>query len=327
MISSALLLLLSVGADYLFADPQYKLHPVRLIGNIIGKTENGLRRIGLNRFGGGIILLLFSLFIVISCVVLLYFISVQFVEPLTFLLLLFLFYSAIGFRSLLLYSKEIAKHLRSKNFKLAKQSLSNIVGRDVELLDETEIIKATIESVAENFVDGILSPIFWFTIGSVIGNYFQLQLLFGISFVYLYRITNTLDSMVGYRNEKYELFGKASAWFDDILNFIPARLSVIIISFSAMLIGLDAKSSLRIAKKDRLNHTSPNSAHSESAVAGALNVKLGGSVYYPFGVVHKKHIGKEFKCASLTDIINASKLIGLSAIVSTIFGFLILAIV
>ncbi len=133
--------------------------------------------------------------------------------------------------------------------------------------------------------------------------------------------------MVGYRNEKYELFGKVSARFDDILNYIPARLSIFIISFSAMLIGFDAKSSLRIAKRDRLNHTSPNSAHPESAVAGALNVKLGGSVYYPFGVVHKKHIGNEFEFASLIDMMNASKLLGLSAIISTMVGLLILVIV
>ncbi len=327
MISSAFLLLLSVGADFLFADPQYKLHPVRLIGNIIIKIENGLRRIGLNGFWGGVILISFSLSAVLSIVVLLYFLFLIFFQPLILPLLLFLFYSAIGFRGLLLYLKEITKHLQNKNINHAKKSLSNIVGRDVELLNEPEIIKATIESVAENFVDGILSPIFWFTIGSFIGNYFQLQLLFGISFVYIYRVTNTLDSMVGYRNEKYELFGKVSAIFDDILNYIPARLSVFIISFSAMLIGFDAKSSLKIARRDRFNHASPNSAHPESAVAGALNVKLGGSVYYPFGVVHKKYIGNEYKCASFTDIINASKLLGLSAIISTMVGFLILVLI
>ncbi len=176
MISSALLLFLSAGADFLFADPQYKLHPVRLIGNIILIIENGLRRIGLNGFWGGAILLLLSLSVAISIVVSLYFVLVLFFQPLVFLSLLFLFYSAIGFRGLLLYSKEIAKHLQNKNLNKAKQSLSNIVGRDVELLNEIEIIKATIESVAENFVDGILSPIFWFTIGSFVGDYFHLQL-------------------------------------------------------------------------------------------------------------------------------------------------------
>ncbi len=320
MIECSSLLALTIIADYIFADPKNKFHPVRFIGNIIQYIETVLIRIGFTNFLGGITLLTLSLTVVLSLIFILYFISLKTLYPLHFILLLFLFYSSIGFRSLILYANEITTKLRNNKLELARATLSNIVGRDVTGLDQTGIATAAIESVSENFVDGILSPIFWFLAGCFVGHYFTLHLIFGITFVYLFRVTNTLDSMVGYKNKKYEMFGKASARFDDLLNFIPARLSILIIPLSAFFLGMDAKSSLRISLRDRLKHTSPNAAHPESSVAGALNIRLGGPTQYSSRIVKKQWLGEEFNEATINDIISATKLINVASIISTVLG-------
>ncbi len=314
MIELHFLLPIAVVADFLFADPQYRLHPIRIIGHIIHRIELYLQSIGLNGLFGGVLLFLFSNLIVLSLLygildVALYVGNIFYLFIVTFFL-----YSAIGFESLLQYARKISYLLSKNEVGKARETLSNIVGRDVTELNETEIIKAAIESVSENYVDGFLAPIFWFAVGFWVGSYFELQIPFSLLSIYLYKATNTLDSMVGYRNIKYELFGKASAKFDDLLNFIPARLSVFVISTTALFVGLDAKSSCLIAKQDRLKHSSPNSAHSESAVAGALNIRLGGPTHYSFGLVNKPYLAERFQNPHLRDLIKSVRLIKGSAV-------------
>jgi len=326
MTDSIILLTLSVLGDFIFADPEYKFHPVRVIGKIILSIEKLLFKIKLNNILGGTLLTLFSNLIVVFIIFLLSFISLNINYYLHFALLIFFLYSAIGFESLVHYSKTIFQLLKSNEIDSARKVLANIVGRETSELNKTEIIKATIESISENFVDGILSPIFWFVIGSNIGAFFNSHLLFGILFVYFYRTTNTLDSIVGYRNKKYELFGKPSAKLDDILNFIPARISILIISFSAILVNLDAKKSFTIALRDRLKHKSPNSAHPESATAGALNIKLGGPTKYSFGLTKKEWLGKEFRNVLLDDLLKTIRLMNVAVLVTLLLGILVFKI-
>ena len=326
MIEATSILLLAALADYLIADPEYNFHPVRIIGYIISKIECGLYSIGLNAFGGGVLLLLFSNVIVITIISSIYLFVIFTNHILSLFAVAFFLYSAIGFKSLLLYANKIYLQIKNNEIYKARKTLINIVGRDVTSLNEEEIVKATIESVAENFVDGFLSPIFWFCIGVFVGSFGELQLLLGIVFAYIYRVTNTLDSMVGYRNKKYELFGKASAKFDDLLNYITARASIPIISLAAFLINADWKESIGIAIQDRLKHKSPNSAHPESAVAGALNVKLGGATYYSFGIVEKKWLGEKFNYPKVNDLNRAVKLITVSALISLLIGICIMIV-
>ena len=160
----------------------------------------------------------------------------------------------------------------------ARRYLSNIVGRDTAELDEPEIWRATVETVAENTSDGVIAPIFYLILG-------------GPLLAIAYKAINTLDSMVGYRNERYLEFGRASARFDDLVNFIPARITGLLMVAAAPLLGLSAKNSWRIMRSDGRNHSSPNSGIPEAAVAGALGIRLGGTNLYAGKPVAKPTIG------------------------------------
>ena len=148
-----------------------------------------------------------------------------------------------------------------------------IVGRDTQNLDEKGIIKAAVETVAENSSDGVTAPLFYMT--------------FGVPLGYLYKAVNTMDSMVGYKNERYINFGKIPAKIDDIFNFIPSRFTALLMIVSSFILGLDGKNAYKIWRRDRFNHASPNSAQTESVCAGALNIRLAGDAYY-FGKLYKK---------------------------------------
>jgi adenosylcobinamide-phosphate synthase len=161
----------------------------------------------------------------------------------------------------------VASALLSGDLPLARKWLSFIVGRDTDRLDEPEIWRALIETVAENTSDGIIAPLFWLTIGGPVA-------------AMTFKAVSTLDSMVGYRNRRYLDMGWASARMDDLLNYVPARLSALLIIISAPLAGYSASAAARITFRDRLNHPSPNSGHPEAAAAGALGVRLGGSAHY-----------------------------------------------
>jgi len=184
----------------------------------------------------------------------------------------------------------------------AKAKVSLIVGRDVEKLTERGIVKATIETVAENLVDGVISPLFFAVIG-------------GAPLAIAYKMVNTLDSMVGYKNEKYIHFGKAAARIDDISNYIPARLSVPIISLAAQILSRKGLNAFKTATLEGKNHSSPNAGFPEASFAGAMGVKLGGLNYYHGRLVHKPYIGKLFGEADIKHIKKACDLMMMSSVI------------
>jgi adenosylcobinamide-phosphate synthase len=190
-------------------------------------------------------------------------------------------WSCLAARSLHRESKLVADALISGDLAEARRYLSYIVGRDTENLDEEEIWRAVVETVAENTSDGVIAPLFYLMIGGPV---------LGLA----YKAVNTLDSMVGYKNERYLLFGRASARFDDFVNYIPARLTGLLVVLAAPFLGLPAKQSWRIMARDGRNHSSPNSGIPEASVAGALGVRLGGTNLYGGVPVEKPTIGDPF---------------------------------
>jgi adenosylcobinamide-phosphate synthase len=195
-----------------------------------------------------------------------------------FILAVILSWSCLAARSLQFESGLVSRALDSGDLLLARKQLSFIVGRDTDRLEEPEIWRGTVETVAENTSDGVIAPLLFLMLGGPV---------LGLA----YKTVNTLDSMVGYKNERYLQFGRASARFDDLLNFIPARLTGILMVIASPFIGLNIKNSWRIMTRDGHNHSSPNSGIPEAAAAGALGVQLGGTNFYFGKPVEKPTIG------------------------------------
>ena len=171
-------------------------------------------------------------------------------------------------------STNVYRKLTSGTLKEAREAVARIVGRDTENLTEEGVIKATVETVAENFSDGVIAPMLYLFLG-------------GAPLALCYKAVNTMDSMIGYKNEKYLNYGRAAARLDDAANYVPSRLSALLLTAAAFLSGENARNAYRIWKRDRRNHASPNSAQTEAAMAGALGIQLGGPAYY-FGELHEK---------------------------------------
>jgi adenosylcobinamide-phosphate synthase len=190
-----------------------------------------------------------------------------------------------------------------------------IVGRDVNSLDEKGVIRAAIETLAENFVDGFLSPVFWFCAGCMIGIYVDIDPAFsGILFLIIFKVASTLDSMVGHKTEELIEIGWAGARLDDVMNYIPARISLILLFLGAIFSGLHPLCGLKTSLRDRLKHDSPNSGHSESFVAGAIMARLGGPLKYPEGLKEKPWLGAEFPDPGLGDINRVIRLLMITAL-------------
>ena len=189
-------------------------------------------------------------------------------------------YFCIAPRGLCQEAKKVVKRLQNRDLVGARRQLSMIVGRDTAELSKTEILRAVIETVAENFSDGVAAPLFYIALG-------------GPAFGMVYKAVNTLDSLFGYRNDKYRDFGFIPALMDDLFNLIPARLSALLVILASFLTGLDGRNAARIWIRDRYKHLSPNSAHPESAFSGALGIAMGGAHHYGGVLVEKPTIGEE----------------------------------
>lgn len=252
--------------DLAIGDPRWIPHPVRAIGWLAARLEKCLRRGRFEKLTGCILTASVVSSVVILAYELIHQVSIR-NHVLGSAISVFLFWSCFATKDLYIESDRVLRALRKNDIVQARRDLSWIVGRDTEDLDEPEIVRATVETIAENVVDGITAPIFYAFVG-------------GVPLAIAYKAANTLDSIFGYKNEKYANFGWASAKLDDALNFIPARLSGPLISLSAFICGLDAGNSWRIFLRDRKKHPSPNCGHPESAFAGALKVRLGGVNYY-----------------------------------------------
>ena len=192
--------------------------------------------------------------------------------------------------------------------------LSRIVGRDTERLDEAEIVRATVETIAENVVDGITAPLFFAFLG-------------GAPAALAYKAASTLDSMVGYKNETYRNFGWASARLDDALNFIPARLTGVLIPLAATFCGCNVRNGWRIFWRDRKKHPSPNSAHAEAAFAGALNVRLGGTSAYGGVPSHKEYLGDANRPLAPDAIKQAQRLMFATSVIFLIMGLSVITLI
>jgi len=271
-------LILALALDMALGDPPLLPHPVVGIGRLITYLEARLRNLSGHERGAGVLLLLCTVGISAAGVWLALF-GLSGIHPLAGLFgATYISYTCLAARSLHSESALVAGALAAGDREAARQYLSRIVGRDTHDLDDTGIWRALVETVAENTADGIVSPLFWLTLGGPVA---------GMAF----KAVSTLDSMVGYKNDRYLLIGWASARMDDLLNFIPARLTALLMVIAAPLAGLSWRNAARITLRDRRKHPSPNSGHPEAAAAGALGVRLGGPANYGGLPSWKEHIG------------------------------------
>jgi len=317
LLPSLYVLPIALFFDILFGDPKYLPHPIRWMGKAIEALEPHFRKIPLPPTFSG---LLFATGLVIGtwCLTALSLAVANGLHPLLKIGLEITFiYYCISTRSLKDAAMEVSRWLQQKNIETAREKVALIVGRDVDKHEEPAIARAAVETVAENLVDGAISPLFFAAIG-------------GAPLAMAYKMVNTLDSMVGYKNEKYVDFGKASARIDDILNYIPARLSIPLIAIASQILTGKGKRSFKTAVKEGANHSSPNAGFPEAAFAGALAVKLNGPNYYDGKLVDKPYIGIRFGETKINHIKNACDIMMLSAFlwvglvcgVTTVFKYL-----
>lgn len=273
-----LVIFLALLLDLIVGDPHCIPHPVVAIGKMIKVLDNTLRRDWLNERLAGILLLSIVLFSTAAAT----FCILKLLSEVYYLLgwfaALLVSSSCLASRSLHKESARVVSALLTGDLPTARLYLSYIVGRDTDQLEEAEIWRAVVETVAENTSDGVIAPMFWLAIGGPVA-------------AMAYKASSTLDSMVGYRNDRYIKFGWASAKMDDLLNYIPARISALLFVIAAPLSGCSAIAAMRIIFRDRLKHSSPNSGHPESAAAGALGVRLGGPSSYGGKYSLKEYIG------------------------------------
>ena len=293
--------------DLIIGDPYSFPHPVRYIGKLISIVEKQIRKItssdkGLKIAGFFLWFIVVVTTFAITTLILQLF---KFNKVIYFIVNTILIYTTLATKCLKDESVKIYKVLKTGDLEKSRIQLSYIVGRDTTNLNEKEIVRATVETVAENTVDGIIAPLFYGFIG-------------GAPLAMAYKAVNTLDSTVGYKNDKYYYLGFASAKIDDIANYIPARLGVILLPLGSLFTGFNFKDALKIGIRDRKNHKSPNCAFSEGAVAGALGIQLGGTNVYFGKEVYKPTIGDKTREIEIEDIVRTNKIMYSSSIISII---------
>lgn len=304
--------------DLILGDPSWIRHPVCWIGDLISALEKRLRKIFPDTPGGlltaGIVMVFMVCAVCYFLPFAILYILYKFVPVAAFLLETFWCYQLLAARSLKQESMKVYDRLLNGTLDEARYAVSMIVGRDTESLSDTGVTKAAVETVAENASDGVIAPMLFMAIG-------------GAPLMFLYKGINTMDSMVGYKNDKYLYFGRCAAKLDDVANFIPARLSGWLMVAASGLTGFSWKNAARIYRRDRRNHASPNSAQTEAAMAGALGVQLAGNAFY-FGKLYEKPtIGDPDRSVEYEDIPRANRILYGTAVlgmaVFTVLGFLI----
>lgn len=299
MVQSLAALIIGSIVDFILGDPRELWHPVQGIGWVISRLEKILRRLfpvgrAGERWAGAVLVVLTLLVSVGVPALLLFFLSL--VHPLlSFLLSCIFCWQLLAARSLRTESLKVEEALEKEGLEAGRRAVSMIVGRDTRDLTEEGVIKAAVETVAENTSDGVTAPLFYMILAGPLGGF-------------AYKAVNTMDSMVGYNNEKYQYFGTCAARLDDAANFIPARLSALFMTAAAFLAGYDGKNAWRILKRDRKKHKSPNAAHTEAVMAGALDVQLAGDAWYFGKLVRKPFIGDGIRPIERQDIRRACRL-------------------
>ena len=295
-----LALLIGFCLDLLLGDPHWAPHPVRTIGALIAGLEKGLRRLfpksPAGELTGGVVLVVLTLAIPTGLTVLLLW-ACRLVNPwLALAVESLLSYQLLATKSLAAESRKVYDALKTGDLDKARYAVSMIVGRDTASLDEAGVARAAVETVAENASDGVIAPLIFLAIG-------------GAPLGMFYKAANTMDSMVGYKNDKYLYFGRAAARFDDILNFFPARIAGVLMCLGSTAAGYDGKNAWRVFKRDRKKHKSPNSAHTEAACAGALQLRLAGPNFYFGKLVEKPYIGDDQRPIEPLDILRSGRIL------------------
>lgn len=294
--------------DQIIGDPMNWPHIVRFYGLVISWLEKKLYPMK-NKTLAGSILVICELIICTGIPAALLALAWHISPYVYFVLETILVWQCLAARSLAKESGKVYTALRDEGLDAGRKAVSMIVGRDTENLTEEGVVKAAVETVAENTSDGVAAPIFYMALFGAVGGCF-------------YKAVNTMDSMIGYKNDRYLHFGTAAAKLDDVLNFIPSRLCAISMIIASSVSGMNAKNAWKIFKRDRYNHASPNSAQTESVMAGALGIRLAGDAYY-FGKLHKKpYIGDALRDVEREDILRSHRLLN-----STAFFLLMLAVI
>lgn len=297
--------------DMIIGDPENPFHPVRGIGNIASKLERIWRKLLKNSLKmAGLIVWIFTILIVFTITFGISELSRTINSYFGILIQGIILYFCISCKGLATEGYKVIKFLIKDDIEGARKQLSYIVGRDTAYLSKREIIEAVIETIAENMSDGVIAPLFYAGI-------------FGAPAAMVYKAVNTMDSMFGYKNDKYFDFGYFPAKLDDVFNYIPARITGLLIVFSSFILREDYRSSIKIYLRDRYNHTSPNSAHPEAAIAGALGLRLGGAHYYFGKLVEKPTIGDENKEIEISDVDRTVRILYLSSFMGYIIALII----
>lgn len=300
--------------DFLIGDPYNFPHPVKLMGKLIASEEKAARKLSkssssLKAYGAVIVLVNMAVSFLVPFYILKflrgYYIFYHIVNA-------YFLYTCIAAGCLQREAMKIYRAL-SKSLDEARHALSFIVGRETEHLDEKEVIRATVETVAENTSDGVIAPMFYAMIG-------------GVPLAFLYKMVNTMDSMLGYLNQKYKYIGFFPAKTDDVFNYLPSRLTGVIMCISSAL-RFNVSEGFRIMIRDRKNHKSPNCAYPEGAVAGLLSVQLGGDNIYFGEVVKKPKIGDRIRELEKDDIKRAVEIMYRSEILAALIYFILLQVI
>lgn len=317
------LLIICVGflLDFLFGDPYWLWHPVRFVGKLITWTENFFRKAfqikeekeadkQKKRFAG---ILLVVTVIGVSMLMQwgLLLLAGKIHKYCQVALECFWCYQFLAMKSLMTESMKVYKALEKDEIETARYAVSMIVGRDTKPLDKKGITKAAVETVAENTSDGVIAPLLF-------------MICFGVQGGLFYKVVNTMDSMIGYRNDTYQYLGTAAAKLDDILNYIPARVSAILMLIAAFFQGLDYQNGIQIFRRDRYNHKSPNSAQTEAVCAGVLNVELAGNAWYFGKLCEKPTIGDNNREIEPKDICRVNRLMYGTSLLTLFLGILML---
>ncbi|MBO4376619.1 MAG: cobalamin biosynthesis protein CobD [Lachnospiraceae bacterium] len=319
-------LTLGVILDQIIGDPHFMPHPVKLIGKLISFAEKRLlgeelpplaMRDRKKEVWRGLLLWLIVIAVTGTATKLILSWSYGLNKILGVAVEAILTCYILAARSLYRESMAVSKELEKGDIEGARNALSMIVGRDTENLNEEEITKAAVETVAENTSDGVISPLLFTMIG-------------GPTLGMIYKAVNTMDSMLGYKNERYTNFGLVAARADDVFNFIPSRISAILMIIGTFFMGIfkrvyNVSRAVKIWKRDRYNHLSPNSAQTESVCAGALGIKLGGDHYYNGVLVSKPTIGDEIRKTEIKDIKRANNLMFMAEIIAMVHALNVLA--
>ena len=312
--------------DLLIGDPHFIPHPVRLIGSLISfldkrlnsdvKYNSSEKNLNLIKYKRGMLLVFTVIFATFAMSVIIIVAAYSINLYAGVIAEAVMTWQILATKCLRVESMRVYDALRTDGVHAGRRAVSMIVGRDTSVLDESGVTRAAVETVAENTSDGVIAPMLYTVIGGpVLG--------------FVYKAVNTMDSMLGYKNDKYMYFGRFAARLDDVVNFIPARISAYLMIAAAFIGGrqFDGKNAYRIFKRDRFNHASPNSAQTESVCAGALRVQLAGDAVYFGKLVKKKYIGDGLREIEYEDIKRANRLMYITAFLCELLSVAVMSLV